>query len=73
MGVSAWGGPRICGGGGRMDTYPCQGVLLLRRKVGISEKKSVVLEGDTRIRDLGTFRVETHRVEKTFDVSKLGR
>ena len=56
-----------------MDTYPCQGVLLLRRKVGISEKKCVVLEGDTRIRDLGTFRVETHRVEKTFDVSKLGR
>jgi hypothetical protein len=64
--------PRICGGG-RMHTYPCQGILLLRRKIGISEKKSVVLEGD-RIRDgMRDFQGRTHRVKKSFDFSKFSR
>ena len=76
MGVSAWGGlvmaHGICGGS-RMDTYPCQGILLLRRKAGVSEKKSVVLRGG-RIGDwVRDFRGRTHRVEKSFDFSKLGR
>jgi len=45
---------------------------LLRRKVGVSEKKSVVLEGD-RIRDWARdFQGRTHRVEKLFNFSKLG-